>query len=458
MNWLVFLGRFHPLLVHLPIGILILACLFDWVSFKEKFHSLKSAVEISLLIGSIAAALSCVTGYLLSQSGEYDKNTVGLHQWLGILTMLFSFAYWWIKMQNASEKISKTFSIITLLLLAATGHWGGTLTHGENYLTESFSETESGLDFSSLNLNEALYYKDVVQPILKTHCYSCHAEAKQKGKLRLDNPEFILKGGKNGKVVVSAHLDESELINRLLLPLDDKRHMPPKEKQQLSLSEIELLKDWIALGADFDKSIKALDSKNTVQNILKNKSTEVDTEKDELNEQVAPPDEKAIVKLKKWNVSIVPLAEGNNHLSIALMNVKFEDSVFLVLPVLKDQLVWLSAASSHVNDSHAASIAQLTALRKLDLSHSKVTDKGILKLKTLVNLNHLNLSETTLGSNGVESMASLPKLKQLFLYHTNLTETQADQLRKAFPNVHFEIGNYSVPFLSTDTTLVKQSK
>lgn len=458
MNWLLFLGRFHPLLVHLPIGILILACLFDWISFKEKFHSLKSAVEISLLIGAVTACLSCITGYLLSQSGEYDKNTVGLHQWLGILTMLFSFAYWWIKRQNVSGKISKTLSIITLLLLTATGHLGGTLTHGEDYLSGIFSENNRGLDFSSLNLNEALYYKDVVQPILKARCYSCHAEAKQKGKLRLDEPEFILKGGKNGKVLISAHPDESELINRLLLPLDDKKHMPPKEKQQLSLTEIELLKNWIALGADFSKSIKELDREKLVQNIFKNKSSEANDEVNELNESVASVEETTLQKLRKWNATVVPIAEGNHHLSITLINSTVMDSVFLLLPALRDQLVWLYANSSEVNDGHAASIAQLAALRKLDLRNSQLTDNGILKLKALNNLTHLNLSETQVGLNGIKSIASLPKLRQLFLYRTNVNEAQADQLKKDFPAVHFETGNYSVSTLSTDTTLVKQSK
>ncbi len=454
MNWLAFLGRFHPLLVHLPIGILIIACIFDWLSFTEKFRSLKEAVQISLLLGAMAAFFSCTTGYLLSLSGEYDSNTVGFHQWLGVVTTIISFAYWQTKRQNASSTVSKIFSAATLILLSATGHLGGTLTHGENYLTESLVEQNTQIDFSSIDLNTAGYYKDIVRPILSARCYSCHSEAKQKGKLRLDQADYILAGGKSGKTVVAGHADESELINRLLLPMDEKKHMPPKEKPQLSSMEVELLQKWISLGADFKKSVKDLSAEAALQKILSLKKDEAN----DLEEPVELADEKVLAPLRKYGVVIAPIAEGNNHLSANFINVQAIDSAITLLTSLKTQLVWLTASSSKISDAHLQSINALTSLRKLDISHSKVSEKGIGQLKTLTNLRSLNLSYTSANFKAVKELSVISSLKEIFLFNTLVSANEAEQLQRAFSKIHFEIGNYSVPTLAADTTLVKPAK
>src|ERR1700685_4683932 len=79
-----FLGHLHPLLVHLPIGILLLACLFLWQSRKDKYAHLKPVIILILFLGMISAIFSCISGYLLSRTGDYDENAVLLHQWMGI--------------------------------------------------------------------------------------------------------------------------------------------------------------------------------------------------------------------------------------------------------------------------------------------------------------------------------------------------------------------------------------
>ena len=79
-----FLGRFHPLLVHLPIGILLLALLLQWLSAREGYAIAPNMMKVIWLLGIFSALLSCITGYLLSLSGEYDKGTVTLHMWAGI--------------------------------------------------------------------------------------------------------------------------------------------------------------------------------------------------------------------------------------------------------------------------------------------------------------------------------------------------------------------------------------
>ncbi|MCW3120141.1 MAG: hypothetical protein JWM28_4223, partial [Chitinophagaceae bacterium] len=71
-----FTGRLHPLLVHLPIGILLLACFFQWLTANNKFAFLQPAIPVALFWGMISAVASCISGYILSDSGDYDADLV----------------------------------------------------------------------------------------------------------------------------------------------------------------------------------------------------------------------------------------------------------------------------------------------------------------------------------------------------------------------------------------------
>jgi hypothetical protein len=72
------------------------------------------------------------------------------------------------------------------------------------------------------------YAKDV-RPILEASCFRCHGEERQKGGLRLDNREDILKGGKDGLVVVTGKSKQSPLVIAAS-QIDDNTAMPPKFK------------------------------------------------------------------------------------------------------------------------------------------------------------------------------------------------------------------------------------
>ena len=99
-----FLGPFHPVLVHLPIGILLLACLFQWLVLRDAYKKLEPAIGIALFWGMIFAILSCITGYMLSQSGDYEGDLVNNHQWLGISVAVVSIVQYYLykKSVNAS--------------------------------------------------------------------------------------------------------------------------------------------------------------------------------------------------------------------------------------------------------------------------------------------------------------------------------------------------------------------
>src|SRR5450432_2756148 len=88
------IGHLHPVLVHLPIGILLLDCFFQLISVREKYSNLQHAISITLFWGMISAVASCITGYILSNSGDYDEELVGRHQWFGISVAAVSVVYY----------------------------------------------------------------------------------------------------------------------------------------------------------------------------------------------------------------------------------------------------------------------------------------------------------------------------------------------------------------------------
>ena len=91
-----------------------------------------------------------------------------------------------------------------------------------------------------------------VKAVLDDRCITCHGESKQKGGLRLDSPEWLLKGSENGPVVVPGKPASSDLYTLAAAPMEDENKMPPKGTR-LTAEQLATIKGWIAAGAKFDQ-------------------------------------------------------------------------------------------------------------------------------------------------------------------------------------------------------------
>lgn len=91
-------------------------------------------------------------------------------------------------------------------------------------------------------------YVQAIKPILKAQCYSCHGPRMQKGKLRVDTAQLMLKGGRSGPAFVARKSVESLLIEKIACGKGPKR-MPPPPKNPLTEAQIALIKAWIDQGA-----------------------------------------------------------------------------------------------------------------------------------------------------------------------------------------------------------------
>lgn len=94
---------------------------------------------------------------------------------------------------------------------------------------------------------EELQLSAEARGVLAHQCTKCHGQQKQKGELRLDTKEGLLKGGEDTAAVVPGQPDESELLKRMLLPTKDDDHMPPEK--DVAPEDLATLRKWIAAGA-----------------------------------------------------------------------------------------------------------------------------------------------------------------------------------------------------------------
>lgn len=265
-----FLGRLHPLIVHFPIALLVVALILEIYSWKKKDPSIQSGLNIILLLGAFSTLVAAVFGLLLKHQDEYSSNTLTFHQWSGIATVvvaLTSLYFFRLSHKRKNKQLTfcyRAFLVVSVIGVTIAGHLGASLTHGSDYLTEvlplgnenNFSGNQDFnlASFNSHSTDEPLSANQVaelnleVRSIFAHNCYKCHGAEKSKGQLRLDRKELIMRGGKSGIAIEPGHPEKSEMIRRLLLPREDKESMPPKGKT-LSQKEIATLQLWIKLGA-----------------------------------------------------------------------------------------------------------------------------------------------------------------------------------------------------------------
>jgi formylglycine-generating enzyme required for sulfatase activity len=99
------------------------------------------------------------------------------------------------------------------------------------------------------------FVKDV-QPILETHCVSCHSAAKAEGDFDLSTRKSAFESGTSPPAIVPRKPDESALYALTIVPADDSTLMPPvKQGGPLDKKSIETLRLWISQGADWPNDI-----------------------------------------------------------------------------------------------------------------------------------------------------------------------------------------------------------
>lgn len=432
-------GRLHPLIVHLPIGFLFAAFVFELL--HRYYPSIINVRSVRILIGfsAISAILSVLSGLLLSLSGAGGSTILSYHKWGGIVLAVLASIFYFVRKADQQKKIILVGWSLLLLLLTWTGHMGGSLTHGQSYLLDAspkFIQTlfaNEGKSKLSKPLDSALVFEDIIMPIVEQKCQSCHGSEKRKGGLDLSNANGWRKGGKSGELLLTGKANESLLIRRILLSEDDKKHMPPKGHSQIIASEFALLEWWINEGAHFENKLAHVEKDQRISFIL-----ESAYQRRESSEMVDVPSysESRLTSLQQAGIRILPAALESNQLEVSFARDSvISDQHIKELRKLQENVVRIDFSFSGINNDQLENLKEFENLRFLSFAGTNISCDGIAQLADFEHLEYLNFHSTQISDACLETLANLSNLKKLFVWNTNISVEALQKFRSQRPDV-----------------------
>lgn len=444
-----FVGRFHPILVHLPIGFLLLGILMEWHQRRIKTEKLSSLIAFAWLLGAIGGAFAAFCGWWLGETGLYFENDLFLHRWAGILIVIFSFAGWRLKKnyEKYSITIHRIVNFLILGLLIFEGHLGGKLTHGASYLLEyapkSIRNVILGKESNTVDLSKSevvLVYNDLVKPIFEQKCFACHNKLVQRGGLNMASIDSMLVGGDSGPAFLASNVLESELFRRVTLPQKNIKFMPPVG-EPLTYDEIKILEWWIAEGAPSDKKITDLTVGENMKPVLIRRYG-LDTNRKSHYEMVniEPLDSTTIINLEKNGFMVKILGATNPLLDIKFSGDNLTSEQLKSLESAAEHVTWLSLAQTDITDEGLDMISKFKNLTRLELEKTNISDVGVAKLQSLEHLEALNLYGTKVTKACLPDIKNIKSLKRVYLWQTDITANDVKTLEKENEELEIILG------------------
>ncbi|WP_192350217.1 c-type cytochrome domain-containing protein [Algoriphagus sp. Y33] len=427
-EWLQVIGRSHPILLHFPIVLLLMGLLFFWIPGIEKKPEIKETGEISFLIGCNFAGITVIAGLILAQE-EYTGEILIWHKWGGLLVfggcvLLYFF-------RTIKVNFIRLCSLALAIAILLTGHWGAGLTHGEDFLLAPVRSTE----IEVIPLAEAEIFRDVVQPILQAKCISCHKEGKIKGELRMDHIEDLQKGGKSGPFAVGGDFEKSLLIQRINLPEDDKKHMPPKNKAQLTDEEFLILSEWVASGASFDQKLVDLPAANELYQLA---SLKFAADKIHSFGAADPGD---VEELNTSFRSVKTLFPESPALEVSYFGISaFPPKSLAELKIIKDQIVRFSLNKMPLAGVDLKFLTDFKHLEELQLNFTGLSADQLKVISELKTLKTLALSGNTIDNASLQNLSKMKSLKKLYLWQTGLGNQDRETIQKSLPSTELFFG------------------
>ncbi len=472
-----FVGRFHPVMLHLPIGMLALVLVLETGRLFSR-RKPGSSTQVAMFFAAASAVVAVLLGFILyySMPGDYGTELAQRHLNGGLIFACGAVAAFIIKVWvDVAGGKGAWLYWLTLLgsagVMGFTSHDGASLTHGEDYLTRyapnsirqviglplreekpgKAAADRAGAPVVAKDPSEQVVYTDLIVPILEQKCYSCHNADKQKGKYRMDEYDLLVKGGKEGDGIVHGKVDDSNIIIRMDLPEDDDEHMPPEGKKDLEEHEVVLVKWWIDKGASKDAKLGELEAPDAVKEaISKLVPPEVLAQQkaaaeDEVK-QAAEKRESVKVEVERLRkefpaaLNFESQASSGVTFTAVSMRKDFGDEDLAKLSPVMPAMVSLDLSSCTVTDEGAKLLESAGELRTLRLSETALTDAGLDALAKLSKLESLNLYGTQVTNQGILKLAALPSLKKLYLWQTKVDEAGVKALQEKLPDCEIVMG------------------
>lgn len=434
LEWTQFMGRVHPVVLHLPIGLFLGLFVIELVALRQRSEGIERAAHILVWLMAITSVLTAYLGLLLASSGDYSGDTLWWHKWLGILFAAAALLVTFFKVLSLcfSGKVLLLYRWLMLgllLLLPVVGHFGGELTHGKGYLTKYAPEWLNGiLDEAEKPESEELHSASVpteenlftqqVQPILEQYCVSCHGPEKQKSRYRLDTYEYLMTPGSLEDTPVKHYsMGESFLLEYMLLPEADDMAMPPEGKPRPSAEEVLIIAHWIAMGAE---------------------GPPVDEEA--LAE--AEAEQAEIVALFDAGILLLPVGQDSDLLYLDFQNFSgaLSNEALNILASHKERIFEVKLTGYDDPKKVLQLLEGAPELRVLNLSDLQNADAAVDLLNSMSALEVLNLFGSDLSGVGLSKLG-LSNLKKLYIGSTSVAgeELKAYQQSNATTQVYGDV-------------------
>lgn len=445
--WLQVMGRMHPLVLHFPIVLLLLAAAWETFTRGTRQEVLRLAGDWFLLSAAFSSTMAVLMGTFLSKEEGYDTDALAIHQWSGIGVAWITLVWYGFR-KSARNHFGATIGmgITATLAILLAAHEGATITHGENFVLEPVSPADTKPE---VLLEDAVVFTHLVKPVLDSKCAGCHNDRKAKGQLVMTTTEQLLRGGKNGKLWDTTQAGFGLMLHRLHLPVEHKEHMPPKEKPQLTDTELKLIYYWIRGGSGFTTKLVDL----TEQDSLRILASGYFNSLEDGVFAFEPADEKIVAAVNNDYRRVERLAAASPALSVRFFGShQYNSKELAALRPLAGNIVSLNLSGMPVSDSDLVIIAGFPELRRLNLSFTRVTANGLQHLAGLSRLQQLSLSGTQLGANKLVLPAAMKNLSVVYLWNTGLPASKLEALREAYPNILIQGGS------GADTLVAKLNK
>jgi len=433
------LGRWHPLILHFPIVLLLMAAVIGLFN--------QIVPKLLLTVATLSALVTAITGFFLGTESVPKGDLLFWHQWMGAGVAILAVVWYWVSTNHLQQTyLVKGIQVVLIVLIGLTGHYGGMITHGEDFLALPRSKKLEKIP------ENPLIYEHIVYRVLDNNCIACHNPNKIKGELLMTSISELIKGGESGPALVVGNPGESELIRRLHLPMEDEEHMPPEGKKPLSNNEIQILERWIALGASDTLKLSHLDNDEPLVGMVR-KMMEPGT----INSWAKLPKvaDSTLQNLASDYVTIKRIASNSQALSISVyLPPEYDPKNITDLKRISNNIIELDLSGIPIGQKEMDLVAMCKNLEWLEIDRTPVTDTEFKKLIGNTGLRVLKAYETDISDESVAVLKDFKGLRSLYVWETKISEGGLTELKEALPNLHLDYGidpELKIEFIEKDT-------
>ena len=482
-------GRLHPIMVHLPLGLVLAAFAVEGWRVVQRRREMSPFTPTALGLAALAGVMAGATGIAFAES-HGSGDDLFWHRWLGIGATVACVAAA-LAARRASRPggldavpSARALVVGLTVLVAWSGHLGANMVWGPDFLWEPFVAKEApddavtgavpsaagtatvagaaaaapgaGADAPAadpVRTEKLAFFRSNVLPIFETRCYECHGNGKRKGGLRMDDRASLVSKDDEGLWIVKpGEPKESVLISRVLLPAEDDLAMPP-EGERLAVAQVEDLRTWIADGAVMPDPSDSAPPKAAPSAAPASGPSgpaaiaprPAAPPRRPLSQELPPlagGELEAAAALRAKGINAMPVAAGASTLTVSMPGgADVGDLDFAAIYPMAARIEELSLARSSVTDAGVMSMPSLPNARSVRLDNTGLTDVGITAvLSRTLDAEVVNLVNTPATDRSFTALGQLPFLRKVYLYGTNVTPDGVNAFRRARPGVEVNVG------------------